>query len=302
MNTPVVSGGVFLLIAVLLCLLYLLPSWRGRHQAEAAELNAVRLNRALRVLAETAETPEPVRVELSTRAAYEKQREAKRLQKAQERRERLAAEDAARAELDPAVVRAYIRQRVRLGATVVMFTGIGVVIVATGFAIASIPAWSLAIPGLVAIVIGAAVLQRMAAVARAEYRRANPPVVTAQVVRQRAAARAELFDRREYGWVPREVPEQLVAQRGTRAHAHYEAGQARESLIAAARAEALEERARLLAGPQPTQLPQRATKPAPQPAAVSESVAKAALARMGQVDDAEIEAGVRQLLRARQAS
>lgn len=295
MNTPVVSGGVILLIAVLLCLLYLLPSWRGRHQAEAAELNAVRLNRALRVLAETAETPEPVRVELSTRAAYEKQREAKRLLKGQERLERAAAEDAARAEIDPAALRAYVRQRVRLGATVLMFTGIGIVIVAVGFAIAGINAWSLAILGFAGIVVGTVVLQRMSAVARAEYRRAHPPVVTAQVVRQRAASRAELFDARQHGWEPRGVPEQLVAQRGTRAHAHFEAGQARESLIAAARAEALAERARLMAGPEPAQLPQR-------PAAVTESVAKAALARMGQVDDAEIEAGVRQLLRARQAS
>lgn len=300
MNTPVVSGGLFLLIAVVLCLVYLLPSWRGRQQAEAAELNAVRLNRALRVLAETTETPEAVRVELSTRAAYEKQREAKRRKKEHDRLERAAAEDAARAELDPAAVRAFVRQRVRLGATVVTLTGVGVVIVAIGFAIAGISAWSLAIPGAVAMVLGVVVLQRMAAVARAEYRRAHPPVVTAHVVRQRAAARAELFDGRQYGWEPRGVPEQLVAQRGTLAQASFAAGQARESLIAAARAEALDERARRIAGPEPQHLPRRTA--AAQPAAVTEQAAKAALASMGQVDDAEIEAGVRQLLRSRQAS
>ncbi len=304
MNTPVIGGGVILLVAVLLCLLYLLPSFNGRHQAETAELNAVRLNRALRVLAETTETPEAVRVELSTRAAYERQREAKRRQKAQNRAERLAAEEAAIAQRDPALVRAAARQRVRLVATVATVTGIGIFIIGIGFALAGIRAWSLAIPGVVVALLGVFVLQRMAAVSRAEYRRAHQPVVTAQRVRERAAARAELFDRRQYGWEPRQVPEQLVSQRGTRAHAHFEAGQAHEALIAAARAEALEARAAQIAGPQPTQLQRRPAAQHDRPAA-SASAARAranvAFTRMGQVEDAEIEAGVRQLLARRAA-
>ena len=48
MEGPVRSGGVIVLVAALLWLLYLLPSWRGRAQFHAAERNAVRLNQALR--------------------------------------------------------------------------------------------------------------------------------------------------------------------------------------------------------------------------------------------------------------
>ena len=78
MDGPVLSGGVIALVAVLLWALYFVPSWRGRHQYYAAERNAVRLNQALRVLAETSETPEEVRLELTTRTAHAQQRLAKR--------------------------------------------------------------------------------------------------------------------------------------------------------------------------------------------------------------------------------
>ena len=51
------GGGVVVLVAVLLWLLYLLPSIMRRSRYDASERNALRLNRALRVLAETSETP-----------------------------------------------------------------------------------------------------------------------------------------------------------------------------------------------------------------------------------------------------
>ena len=77
MDGPVLSGGVIVLVAVLLWMLYLLPSWRGRFQYDAAERNAVRLNQALRVLAETSETPGEVRLELNARTALAQQKLAK---------------------------------------------------------------------------------------------------------------------------------------------------------------------------------------------------------------------------------
>ena len=72
MDGQVLGGGVIVLVAVLLWLVYLLPSWHSRRQYDAAERNAVRLNQALRVLAETSETPEEVRVELSARTALQR--------------------------------------------------------------------------------------------------------------------------------------------------------------------------------------------------------------------------------------
>ncbi|MFT4210461.1 MAG: large exoprotein, partial [Microbacterium sp.] len=78
MGGQIWGGGVIVLVAVALWLLYLLPSWHSRHQYNAAERNAVRLNQALRVLAETSETPAEVQLELNARTAMAQQRLARR--------------------------------------------------------------------------------------------------------------------------------------------------------------------------------------------------------------------------------
>ncbi|MFC0195838.1 large exoprotein, partial [Microbacterium arthrosphaerae] len=91
MGGQVWGGGIIVLVAVVLWLVYLLPSWHSRRQYDAAERNAVRLNQALRVLAETSETPEEVRLELSARTAAAQQRLAKR---ALAEREHAALEEA----------------------------------------------------------------------------------------------------------------------------------------------------------------------------------------------------------------
>lgn len=78
MGGQVLGGGVIVLVCVLLWLVYLVPSWASRHRYDAVERNAVRLNQALRILAETSETPEEVRLELSTRTAFAQQRAARR--------------------------------------------------------------------------------------------------------------------------------------------------------------------------------------------------------------------------------
>ncbi|MDQ1121512.1 large exoprotein [Microbacterium trichothecenolyticum] len=85
MGGQVLSGGVIVFVAVALWLVYLLPSWQSKHRFTSAERNAVRLNQALRVLAETAETPREVRLELTTRTAHQQQKLARqiRAQKAQ---------------------------------------------------------------------------------------------------------------------------------------------------------------------------------------------------------------------------
>ncbi|HEY9309205.1 MAG TPA: large exoprotein, partial [Microbacterium sp.] len=91
MGGQVWGGGVIVLVAVGLWLVYLLPTWHSRRQFDAAERNAVRLNQALRVLAETSETPEEVRLELNARTAAAQQRLAKR---ALAEREHAALEEA----------------------------------------------------------------------------------------------------------------------------------------------------------------------------------------------------------------
>jgi hypothetical protein len=80
MGGQVLGGGVIVFVAVALWLVYLLPSWQSRHRFTSAERNAVRLNQALRVLAETAETPREVRLELTARTAHQQQKLARQVQ------------------------------------------------------------------------------------------------------------------------------------------------------------------------------------------------------------------------------
>ncbi|WP_022889939.1 hypothetical protein [Agromyces italicus] len=70
----VIGGGVLVAVAAALWIAYLLPNWLRRRQYLATERNAVRLQQTLRILAETAETPEPVVVEATAREVAAQQR------------------------------------------------------------------------------------------------------------------------------------------------------------------------------------------------------------------------------------
>lgn len=73
-HMDVIGGGILVAVAAALWIAYLLPNWLGRRQYLATERNAVRLQQALRILAETAETPEPVRMEATAREVASQQR------------------------------------------------------------------------------------------------------------------------------------------------------------------------------------------------------------------------------------
>ena len=73
-HMDVIGGGILVAVAAALWIAYLLPSWLGRRQYLATERNAVRLQQTLRILAETAETPEPVRIEATAREVVSQQR------------------------------------------------------------------------------------------------------------------------------------------------------------------------------------------------------------------------------------
>ncbi|AWB94802.1 hypothetical protein DCE93_03295 [Agromyces badenianii] len=86
----VIGGGLLVAVAAALWIAYLLPNWLRRRQYLATERNAVRLQQTLRILAETAETPEPVRVEATAREVAAQQR----ILQQREATARLAAEAA----------------------------------------------------------------------------------------------------------------------------------------------------------------------------------------------------------------
>lgn len=64
----VLGGGVLLAVAAALWLIYLVPNWLRRREFIATERNAVRLQQTIRVLAETAETPQAIRIENAAKA------------------------------------------------------------------------------------------------------------------------------------------------------------------------------------------------------------------------------------------
>ncbi|MFF1572991.1 hypothetical protein ACFVWR_09600 [Leifsonia sp. NPDC058292] len=104
MNGDVMGGGVVVAIAAALWLAYLIPVWSRRREYIATERNAVRLQQTLRILAETSEMPEEVRLEASARAVAEQQRILKRAEQRTMAEARAAA--AARARREHAVAEA----------------------------------------------------------------------------------------------------------------------------------------------------------------------------------------------------
>ncbi|MGC5171679.1 large exoprotein [Microbacterium sp. DT81.1] len=284
MGGPVMGGGVIVLVAALLWLVYLLPSWHGRHQYNAAERNAVRLNQALRVLAETSETPDEVRLELNARTALAQQRLARRTRAELESAELEEARRAlAAARAMPAARMARARRRARLLTTLIGFSAValavwgGWLVVSTG---SQVVLWSgVALAGVCGLL-----LHRMSRVGA----RAVASVETAAPVPEAEVQDVELAG--AVAWTPRPLPRPLSSSAGSRAAAVLDAA---EALRVAAREEALRAHA---AERQPPSIAvarrvhEQAAASAPSPSGGPRNV-----------DDAEIEAHVRQLLARRAA-
>ena len=166
------------MVAALLWAAVLVPSWMRRREFRAAEQNALRLQRTLRVLAETAEVPTEVRVEATAREALAQERMLRSAQRAQEaeRKAQLAEARAAqlRAEMraqqmkrtQAALVRsaklrrAWVR-RIRSAFALLVLVAIIAAVVGVGTLIAGMgPA--LLLSGLGAFVLSSAVLVLLA--------------------------------------------------------------------------------------------------------------------------------------------
>lgn len=127
------------------------------------------------------------------------------------------------------------------------------------------------------------VLQRMASVAVRAARR--PQAAAVETVERREAP--VLHDQGPATWTPRPLPEPMVSVTGSRAQAARAEIDAQEERRKAARVAALRARAEEMAPPAPVTLPAASTE--------------SPYARMGFVDDAEIEEHVRRLLQRRAA-
>jgi hypothetical protein len=294
MGGQVLGGGVIVLVAVLLWLVYLLPSWHSRRQFDAAERNAVRLNQALRVLAETSETPQEVRLELNARTALAQQKLARKavverehtaLEQARTDLER-ARDERAAARSTPAARRARARRRTRLALTALGLAAVGTaawggwLVVATG---SQLVLWA----GVGVAAACGLLLQKMTRVGvRAVARSAVVESASVEAPRLQDVPLAS--DRRS--WAPRELPRPLTGSAGSRAAAVLDAAAAREALRQARLEDSLRQRA---SEQQPPSIDTART--------ARRAAGGPAFVRTGPVDDAAIEAHVRELLRSRAA-
>lgn len=238
------GGGIVLGLVAVLWLVYLIPSWHKRQEYLATERNAVRLQQTLRILAQTAELPEEIRVEANAKSVASAQKilrseETKReaIRRAQEAarqraitRELAATAPALRAaDAEPALAARRLR-RTRLAATLVF------VLALVGFVVgvSHLPgAWLLSVASVVAGVGSVVILTQLAAVSRARARRLLvAPVAAAPLVAQpfqdfapRSVAAADLDEAQDPAaavaetasrqWTPVAMPRPLYLRRGS---------------------------------------------------------------------------------------
>ena len=215
--------AIMLAVAALLWFVYLLPTWLRRREYLATERTATRLQQTIRVLAETAEIPDAVRVAATARDAARQER----ILRAQERRaDAMAARQVAairretpssepRYQLDAEVVRRRRMRRTRLGASLLMAAATVLVLVQI---------WLIATTGMTPGAVGVLALGGAGgAVAIAVRRRLDARTVpratassrsrTAVQVADVAAAAAVAAAAPSRPWAPVEMPRPMYLSR-----------------------------------------------------------------------------------------
>ncbi len=134
--------SLVLIVAVVLWVAYLVPVWTRKREYLATERNAIRLQQTLRIMAESAESPEEVRIEADARtiavqqkAVAKEQRlkqameHAKAVARARELDEQIkAVEREVRAAVKSTVSRAQRLRRTRLACFALVLVAIGAVV------------------------------------------------------------------------------------------------------------------------------------------------------------------------------
>jgi len=92
-NGQAFGGGILLAVGAALWAVYFLPIWTKRRQFSAAQENALRIQRTLRMLAETSDVPSEVRVEATAKQvlAHERLLQASERSKHAEQQAKIAA-------------------------------------------------------------------------------------------------------------------------------------------------------------------------------------------------------------------
>ena len=210
MSSEILGGGVMIAVAAALWVTYLMPTWARRRQYLATERNAVRLQQTMRILAETSEVPQQVRLEANARtvmtqrkllaqaeddaraeakavtdAAVTARRSAAALAAANRAaaaqavaaqaaavRARTAASSNTGSVLSPAARRARRLRRVRALTSLILL--LGTVVVVFGIvAVVTGGSWAALVGGLVTVSLAVSGLARLARTARRVHRQAT---------------------------------------------------------------------------------------------------------------------------------
>lgn len=283
------SSSVVIVLAAVLWLVYLIPTWLRRREYLSTERNAVRLQQTLRIMAETAEVPEQVRVEATSRdvAAREKilQREMQRTQAIARAQDAAAARAAARrlAEIRPEIAASVAPtskasrrlRRSRALTSLALFAavvavGFGFAQVATGGSVVLLVAGAVVAAGAVALLVQ---INQVSA-ARAQLAQALDQPQPAEVFDAHAAPARPAPVRTS--WTPVPMPKPLYLSR-----AEVAPDVSGETDVAAQLREAAAEAERSLRAAQEQAAP--IVRPTHQPAASAQS-AENRFARMGLID------------------
>ena len=279
-NGDFLGGGIVLAVAAVLWIVYLVPTLWRKHNFDATEKNAVRLNQTIRALVETSETPQELRVEATARAVAQQQRVLRKAEAEAQRQLRAATLKALPAEIQTARILAH-RRRERRAATTLLLGSLGV----TGwgaFALATAGAWGFLAGGIVGLLVSVTILRNINA------GRTRDAIVTRgeeRDVRRRIPERETTAQ----GWQPATVPAPLTSRAGSLARTTVDA-----ELAAAQRRRNAAIDAAVAAATGTPQLGAESARPTPQqtsrPAApVSPSrtsgIAHDRLAAMGKVGD-----------------
>ena len=220
-NGDFLGGGIVLAITAVLWVVYLVPTLWRRHNFDATERNAVRMNQTIRALVATTEVPQEFRVEATARGVAEQRRVLRKAEA--EARHQLRS--ATLRSLAPEIQAARLleqRKRERRWASTLMLASL--VVAGWGvFGLVTAGQWGFLVGGGVGF--GASILiLRNAAPGRGREFMASDE--TAQVRRNIPASQP----RARAGWAPTQIPAPLTSQAGSLARSTVDAQRVREQL------------------------------------------------------------------------
>ncbi|TFD80248.1 hypothetical protein E3T54_03170 [Cryobacterium sp. Sr8] len=299
MSSEALGGGVMVAVAATLWVTYLMPTWSRRRQYLAVERNAVRLQQTLRIMAETAEVPQQVRLEANARTVSAQQKLLARAEDDARAESKQAVDAAAAARraaglarsasasasaASPALALRRLR-RWRALSSLVLLSGLVSLVVGAVTALVA-GSWTVLGFGAIAVALAFGSLSRLARIARAARVVARAPIATSLTAQRFEPVHFDEAPVANPTWTPQPLPRPLHLSRGSIAQtAMASVDAAAELRKAAAESELALRAARIAAAVTPISRP-AAARPAAQPAAAGTS-APNRFASMGVVGETE---------------